>query len=374
MATWEIWLDKPDGERIALLDTVGGFAVSKVANAVGACAVTLPIEFDDMIGVDYILEFWRRPIGGSLKLFNTYFVRRWRFQDEASGQQLTFLWGFDPKYLLGGRVVAYNAESAQASMTDELDDMMRAVYIDNFGADAAVGRDLTSVGGGITVQPELSAAPSVTMAFAWTNVLKTLQKMADTSRFGGTNLYFDLEPTFTSAGLIGYNFVTKTGQPGLDRTWSSSHPAFFGRLWGNLESGYIEYDHSDEINYMYGRGRGTTDSRYEGDAEDTTRQGSSIWNRREGYANASAGGGGMSDAITQAYAQSRLEQARPVWRAGGVLLDTSQARYDIDWTFGDKVVFEHRDGWLDVIVDAVAFAVDGGGAESADFSVEAEGS
>jgi len=372
MSAWEIWLCDPEGTRLALLDRTGGFGVSRVSNAIGATAITLPPLYDNLFGLDYILEYWRKPTGGSMKFFNAYFIRRWRYED-AGGNEYTVVWGYDGNYIPAGRIVAYDAASAQALQTDYLDDMMKVTMIDALGADAGTGRILTSVGGGVTIAAELGDAPSATKGMSWRNVFDVCVDLADASRAAGTNLYFDMVPSFTSAGKIAWQFVTATTQRGYDRTQDSDNPVFFGRQWGNLEGGYWERDHESEYNYVYGRGQGFRDARYTGNAYDATRYGASIWNRREAYCNASAGGEGASDASTLADAKAKLEKGRPAWRVGGQLLDTPQARYDIDFSFGDLVTVEIRGKQIDAEISAVTFSVDGSGQESQEFRFEMEG-
>ena len=179
--------------------------------------------------------------------------------------------------------------------------------------------------------------------------------------------------SFTSAGKIAWTFRTYTGTRGADHTSDSDNPLHFGAAWGNLSGGYYEVDHTDERNYIYGRGQGERSTRYEGDASDTARIGASIWNRREEYCNAAAGGEGASDASTLADAKARLEQGRPKWRAGGALLDTPQARYGVDFDWGDRVSVDIRRKQVDAEITADAFSVDGSGNESAEFRFEVEG-
>lgn len=370
MSHWEIWLCDPEGVRLACLDRTAGFAVSRVANGIGACAIVLPDYYDDMVKLDYILEFWRKPNGGALKFFGAYFMRRWRYDDDSG---TTGVWGYDGNYLAQGRIVAYDAASAQSLQTDYLDDMMKVMIIDAIGADAGTDRILTSVGGGVTIAAELGAAPSATKGFSWRNVHDVLLDLAAASKKAGTNLYFDMVPSFTSTGKIAWTFRTFTGQRGADHTSDSSNPLHFGAAWGNLSGGYYEIDHSSEWNYVYGRGQGTKDTRYTGNAYDATRYGASIWNRREEYCNAAAGGEGASDAATLADAEARLEQGRPKWRAGGAILDTPQARYDVDFGFGDTISVDIRGKQVDAEISAVAFSVDDSGRESAEFRFEVEG-
>ena len=46
-SSWEIWLDDPLGNRLALLDTALAFNIARVANSQGSFGVSLPGNFDD---------------------------------------------------------------------------------------------------------------------------------------------------------------------------------------------------------------------------------------------------------------------------------------------------------------------------------------
>lgn len=372
---WDIWLCEPNGTRITLLEYTSGFACTRVRNGVGVAVITLSPDYDDLFGVDYLLEFWRYPESGAPKLFNVYMVRKWLFSD-GDGNLTTVLWGYDGNYLLSGRIIASAAESAQALMTAELDDMIKAIVIDTLGADAGAGRDLSSVAGGFSVAADLSAAPSATKAFAWQNVLEALQDISEASRAAGTALYFDVEPSF-SGEQIAWKFSTYTTRRGADHGADSDDPVYFGLQWGNLSGGYYGVDHSEEVNYVYGLGVGNEGQRIgidgSTDASDTTRSGKSIWNLREDYANASIGGGGKTASAVQSEANALMERSRPRWTAGGRLLDTRQARYDVHWTFGDTVVIEVRRRQVNADINVVGFSVGENGQEDTDIRVEVEG-
>ena len=253
MAHWEVWLCDPSGVRLTCLRRTAGFAVSRVQNAIGATTIVLPEYYDDLVKLDYILEYWRKPNGGTLKFYRSYFMRHWRYDEDTHTTQV---WGYDGNYITDGRTVAYDAASAQSLQTDYLDDMCKVIAIDAFGADAGAGRDLSSVGGGVSVAAELGAAPSATKGFSWRGVLDVFADLAAASRAAGTNLYYDMVESFTSAGKIAWTFRTYTGTRGADHTSDSDNPLHFGAAWGNLSGGYYEVDHTEERKYGFGRGQG----------------------------------------------------------------------------------------------------------------------
>ena len=368
MSNWEIWLDEPTGARIQLLESVISFQATKIANQPAPFSMTLPGEFDDaLLRWDGVVEFWRRPANGSMRLFNTYFIRAIGRQDDPNGREVITVSGMDSIYLLSGRIVAYDAGTAQTDMTDQADDMLKAMVVDNLGADATGARNIAA--NGIAVAGDLAAGPSITKQFSWRPLLEEMREITDKSRQAGTELYFDFVPSFGSDGLLDLTFTTYTGQIGMDRTADSDNPLYFGKEWGNLsQASYVE-DHTDEVNYVYAGGQGIQDKRDVQEVSDTDRIGLSIWNRREGFAYA-------TDMTTPAAVLSRgnayLEQYRPLRSFSGNLLDTQQSRYGIDWQFGDRVTAQYGGQEFDCMVDAVVFTVDELGQETLEARAEVE--
>ena len=366
--SWEIWLDTPTGERITTLDTVISLQATKIAKQPAPCMLTLPSTFDQsLLRWDGVLEFWRRPRGGSLRLFNAYQIRNVSRRDDMNGRETIAVVGFDPLYIVAGRIVAYYAGEAQSAMTDQADDVLKAMAVDNLGADAAGARNITA--NGVSVAADLAAAPSITKAFSWRPLLEEMREICDKSRASGTELYFDLVPSFGSDGLLDLTFTTYTGQVGLDRTSDSASPIYFGKKWGNLEKAQAIEDHTDEINYVYAGGQGTRTSRDVQETSDTDRIGLSIWNRREGFAYA-------TDLDSSASVLSRgnayLEQYRPLRSFSGNLLDTQQFRYGVDWQFGDRITAQYGGEEFDAMIDAVVFTVDENGQETLEARAEVE--
>ncbi len=371
-ATYEVWLDDPDGNRICLLDNTAGFEYALVANDPGWFSMELPGTFDlTKIRIpDGIVEIWRGFGPGTLRLENAFFILL-RERGSKDGNRFIKIAGPGVSELLVRRIVAYAAGSAQADQTDNTDDMAKEVVRDNLGADAAAGRNLASVGGGFAVQANVGGGPSITKAFSWKNVQKVVEEIAGASQQGGTELYFDIVPSITDAGRVTFQFQTWTGQRGADRTADSESPVFFGEQWGNLENPLYSEDYRNTVNYVYVGGPGEGASRETTEVSDSVRIGASIWNRREGFKDARNTEPGDTAARTTEGNQM-LNQGRPRLRFSGDVVDTEQARYGRDWFFGDRVTAVDGDLQFDCMIKALAVKLDGKGLESIGARLEVE--
>ena len=361
---YELWLTDNTGEtRLALLDMFSSFQYARVQNDVGAWWVELPADFDeDLITVDGRVEFWRGWEAGKLALDFVGFIRRLRFEMDKDGQEIITISGPDANDILDRRIVAYAAGSAQASNTDEADDMISARFRQNMGDTATdTDRDMTAFG--FTREGFLSQAPSITKAFAWRNVLKTMQDIAVAST---TTVYFGLEPLSASE----FEFRTRVGQWGQDRSDNTSSAFLqFGPQWGNVENASLEYDYTEEVTYVYAGGQGEQSEREIVELEDTTRTARSPINRREAFADARSDA--LTDGVTAA-ARRRLVDGRPRLRFRCDLLDTEQARYQRDWHFGDKVAVSYHGRQFAGPILAVQVGVDREGKETIKARLEVE--
>ena len=105
------------------------------------------------------------------------------------------------------------------------------------------------------------------------------------------------------------------------------------------------------------------------EAEDTTRTAASVWARAEGWKDARNVDSvpGVLDA-----AQTLLAENRPRRRFAGDLLDTPQARYGVDWEFGDRVTCQAWGREFDGEIRAVFFSLSGDGLETIGARVEVD--
>ena len=353
-AVIEIYMCQPDGMRIECLDYVTEYDYTLIANEPGTFYLKLPAKFNRKnIRLDNIIEIWRGFEPGTLKLEFVGFLRGWIFSDEA-GVECTELFGYSLMELLKRRIVKDYAGSAQANMTNEADDMVKAVVKDQLGADTTAARDLTSVGGGFTIQAHLADGESLTKEFAYKNVLEAAQEFCAASKQLGTEVYFDIEPVYTSVttGMIAFKLKTYTDQRGNDRTWDSSTPVYVGIDWGNLENGALEFDYSEEINYVYALGQGEGAARETVEVTDIMRTGLSIWNRREGAKDARNIDVGDVAALT-GEANTYLDEHKPKIKFTGDIIETPAFRYAKDWWFGDRITLVYADYEMDAMISKV---------------------
>ena len=370
--THEVWLCDQYGRRLTIVDNLIDFEIIKVVNSVSYCSITLPGNFhatyQTLIGVDYMVEFWRSPAQGAMQLESVFFVRDITYEEDIKGNDIIILAGPDANDLLDRRIVAYYAGSSQSSKTDNADDMMKEIILENFGSSALAPRDITDLN--FTIAGDISAAPSITKGFSWRNVLKVLQDIAYISEENGTNLYFDVVPKVISSSEIGFEFQTFTNQRGQDRTYDSNNPIMFSKEWGNLSEPILRYDYTREANFIYAGGQGEGDYRELAEASDDARIGTSVWNRREKFADAR--NEATSDGVANK-AEEVLRENVPLKRFTGKLLDTPQARYGVNWFFGDKVEISYRDIQFQGIVRALRIKMDKEGNEIITAKVEVIG-
>jgi hypothetical protein len=369
--THEVWLCDPYGRRLALVDNVVGFDIVRVANAISYCSVTLPgnfhEEFNIAASVDWVVEFWRSPEQGGNSQEATFFVREIAYEEDQGGSDLLVLAGPDATELLDRRIVAYAAGSSQSEKTDYADDMMKDIVRENLGSAATDSdRDLSDFG--FTVAADTGSGPSITKGFAWQKVLKVLQDISRISEENGTRLFFSVVPV-VSGPDINFEFRTYINQPGQDRTYDSGDPIIFSKEWGNLKDPRLHFDYLGESNYVYGGGQGEGSDRYITEQSDDVRVGSSIWNRREAFADARSE---ATQAAVQSRAKEVLRGGSPRVRFTGTLLDTPQARYGVDWFFGDRIVVSYRGLQFNGTVRAIRLSLGGDGKERVDAKVEVE--
>jgi len=113
--TYEIYLTDDRGLRLALLDYALPFSTTRDTNAIAHCTVNVPASFDEnLIRLDYGLQIWRKPPSGVMSLWRPYFLRKWRFDTTADGEEIITLTGVDCNDLLRRRIVAAYAGVAQA--------------------------------------------------------------------------------------------------------------------------------------------------------------------------------------------------------------------------------------------------------------------
>lgn len=356
----------------ATANQVVSFSYTEVLNNIGRFSLKLPGSFDRRIlRKDNRVVIWRKPPGGARKLAFMGFIRKPATRTDANGNTTREAAGYDLNYLLSGRVVAYYAGHARAEQSDQADDLMKSFVDENLGAAAlsGSGRKVTAAISSTYFSVEADAALGVsqTKAASYRKVLDVLREIADAARTDGTEVNFKVVPT----DIDSFQFQTRTGQWGRDRTAGSGSGLVFSLTRGNL-AGPIELleDATDEINRAFALGQGEGANREIQYAEDTARINASLFAVREGKIDARqfSTAAGVLDA-----ANSLLIKGRPVNTFTARLLSVAGSVYGKDWGFGDRITIDYDDRQFDALVRAVTVSVDENGAETLDTTLEAYG-
>jgi hypothetical protein len=361
----EVWLDDARGNRLAHLDKLESLELIHVLNDYGVIGIELPSDYDGYINLDGIIEVW---YNGRMEAAG--WIRKMVMYDDSNGEAHTRLIAYTGNYVLTSRIVAYAAGSAQASMTDQADDMLKEIANDNLLGDATGARDLYSTLG-LTKAANEADGQSITKSFAWRTLLYVCQDIAYASRAAGTAVYFDWLPKMVSANVMSWEFRTWINQRGIDHGTDSGQPVYFGKAWGNLAGPSLEYDHTDEVNYVYAGGQGEGSDRNINEVSDTTRIGASVWNRREGFADAR--NESADDGVT-AKGYEALNNGRPRVVFSGEITESPSTLYGVHWDFGDKVIVEYRGVEYDAIVMSARLALTSDGSLKITGKFEADAS
>ena len=355
MANHELWLTDDKGGRIALLDDFISFEGTIAVNTVGQCKLYLPSTFDtSLLRIDRMLQLWRAPKGGTLKLWRPFLIQRIRYAMNGAEETIE-VGGEDPNTLLKRRVIMGYKGSPEAEKSDYLDDMMKAyvnesmvvsAYTPGFGS-----RNYT----GLTIQRDLSKGAQAYHEAAFRNLYKALQALASKNReFGASDLFFDVVPTFVTGTSISFEFRTYVGQIGADL----SNYVVFDPQDGNFTNPFFERDWSDVQSYVITAGQGSSELRQVYEVYDKARLYVSKWAWREGFKDARSADN-EADVALEGF--DALGRGRPVMLFGGQPVDTDGTQYQRDWDYGDLVEARYRDVDAKVMVDSLTLKIDASG-------------
>lgn len=339
------------GNRLNLIQAFIHLDYVRTVNTVGAMKLTLPRQkwdYEDF-RVGQLLEIWREK-NGSLTLQNetAYILQDWVFYTDSEGNHQIDLYAKDLNMLLDTRIVAYAAGSSEAEKTDYADDMIKEIVDENLVSATTTARNISN----LSIAPELSASESMTKGFAWRNVLRTCQEIAEAATEAGTRTYFDIVRTDRAT----FQLRTYTGQRGNDHSRTSGDMRLVGEKYGNLISPSFGTYHYDEWNYVYCGGQGEEDDREIVEVDDSTRINTGYpFNRKEKFADAR---NIDTTAGVTAEANQSLGEGAPKQIMSGSLSDTPGMQYGIHYGFGDILSVEAFGFSVDCHVSSVAGKVD----------------
>src|SRR3990172_11852280 len=198
MAEYQVALLDQYGIVLTQLEVFSSLDYTRIVNSVGSLVVTIPNIYDQYLfsGTDIIrdnrIEVYRRIGGGS---FYRDMETQWlavkgnKILNER-GERLTKITCVDLMQLLTRRIVAYNSGAAQASKTDQADDVMKAIIRENFGSLATdTSRSWLTY---LSIEANFGLGQSISKAFSRRKVLTVLKELANASYQAGTYVAFDI--------------------------------------------------------------------------------------------------------------------------------------------------------------------------------------
>lgn len=360
--TFELILTDDKGSSLSELSTGLGLSASKVVNGIGEFTwVAPPTFYKDLVKPDQMLQVWYEPFGGVRKLWNVYFLRRFRYQ--ARGFEFG---GPDINGLFWRRIVAAYANTSQAQKTTmPADDMMKEVVAESLLDSAAPTPTFgTRAWANLTVQANSSLGPTISKGFAFEKLMTfdgggVLPSLARAAAEAGTEVFYGIRPRVVGSSSIDFEFWTSIGQPGQD----VSETVVFDQDSGNLLDPDLEIDHSREENYIYATGQGVESGRDVQQVWDAARIGQSIWGRAEGEADSR---NQSNPASVTASGNAKLWEGNPKIRFTGKPVDTEGTAFVKHWDVGDLVTTKFEVIEFLSIIRAATLSVDDSGRVSVD--------
>ncbi len=303
----------------------------------------LQIDFDParvdtkLFRLDTRIEPWR-TVGATAPYLDgetVYFVRKLGYRIDRSGREVFTVRCLDANMIVDGAIVAYASDTAQASKTDNCDDMMKAIVRENLGASST---DTTrSLAAYMTVQADLSLCASITKEFSRRNVGEILRDLANDSFVeNGVTLAYDV--VYTSPTML--EFRTYANRRGVDHSRTSAQPVIISRERRNLEEPELIEDHETEYTYVYAGGQGIGSARVVKTASAAPSiLSASPFSRRELWVDAR---NTSTDAAVQSEANVALQYGRYKMSLTGTIVDVEGCLDGVQYRWGDVVYSEYR--------------------------------
>ncbi|HYN88094.1 MAG TPA: hypothetical protein VER55_06170 [Ardenticatenaceae bacterium] len=357
MATYELWLSRPDGRRLAMIPHWVKLRYRRRANDVGVLGLVVPAGALPLsyYAVASRLEVWR---DGVLDTETVWLIQSVARRLTLDKERLVEIGAVCANHLLARRIVAYAASSPQATKTAvAADNIMKAIVRENLGSLATVAA--RSIASYLSVEVDRAEGPLLSKRFSYRHVLTVLQEIAEDAGESGTMIYFDVvAPTPSSL-----EFRTYKHQRGLDHSFGGAH----GLITVSPEAGTLidvrrGYDYSQEVTYVLAAGQGLQSNRAWGEASSAARAGRSPFGRRERFRDARHV---VSTSLLQSEARASLRAGQPRRIFDGIIQSNSGFRYGREWRFGDKVNAQFEGEVVACFLDTVEVEVDQDGGERA---------
>ncbi len=332
-------------------------SVHRVVGNVGLTTVTLP-------GNLYPVSFWQRDMqlaiirsvegnSGYLEGQTRWFLRKWTDRKTKQNHVMTLMF-MDANCLLTRRGVGYAANSDQSNKTGPIDNLMKAIFRENFGAFAGDERDLSAW---IGCETDMGLLPSCTQSFAWRNVHRVINDLSAMSAAAGV---WGCGDVIWNDG-VGFEFRTYLNQRGRDLRTQIE----ISEEAGNLADPVMVWDYTNEVTTVIALGRGEGANREVAVARDVRREQVSPYNRHELYLDCRHLEFGATAAL-QSEATQALADGRGKIVLTGRIAERPGFRYGYDYGFGDLVMVRHSGYAMPCMVNDVNLTIDSSGIETVD--------
>jgi len=331
--------------------------------AVGALIATLPPDYNAMLLKDARVHVMRSVNGGPAvrEGGSCFLIRAWDYADDYT--TVTALHAND---LIRRRAILYAPVLGNSLLAGPADDELKRLWNENSGGaigtfhgystvTASADQTQADLSALISVQPNLSAAPTVSGYVPWRNLLEVYEEVCDFSTESGTWLAAEIvSPTESTVQL-----QTFIGQRGVDRRISTGSGLLFTRVRGNIDNALLTIDATEEITAAQALGAVPfTGNRYTGFAMDYTRAGESPFGRIEAVVDS---GEAPNDATLTNDSQAAVRAGLPRITAVADLVETDPAIRGIHYDFGDYVTVEIRGVQYDMRLNLLEVSLTGSG-------------
>lgn len=348
MADYSVWVSDPFGVELEVIDYFHKLDYSRSINGVGVLNMTVPYSID--FKKDYRIGVWRTV--GSKTYLDTdtvFLVRKIVKTRDSRGRRLVSITAFSALILLGDRIVAYPAGSAESDKTNvAIDDMMKEVVKENLTNPSDTDRSIIKY---VSVDGFDGAGPVDSKAFAWRLVADVLGELSLLASKNGFPIYYDI------VAVPPRNLVFKTFPLIRGKNLTGDDGLILSEEMGSLTDVVITEDYTNEKTFVYAGGQGEGDLRIIRTAEDSVGIGQSPFGRREVFVNATSS---EDSNVVQSAADSKLRASRSLFNFEATIIDNEQARYGIDWGLGDLVVANAGKESFNCMVDNIRVSLSGG--------------
>ena len=312
------------GTLLAVLTHWRSLSYERRVNNVGVLQLVMNCD-DERVGLfdtDVLIEVWRKVSGEDWYRDFTGLHRTEYNALEVDGKPTFTAYARGPLDLLARRILLGYAGTSYTRKTGAAESVFKSL-VEEQAVSGEIARTITGLG----VAPNSGGGNNITVQRAWRGLLEVLQEYA--GDVGGGD--FDLVNTDNGT----WEFRWYTGQLGTDRTSGNGvvPPVIFATGFGNMRLPVYGLARAGEINAVTVGGQGTEDERAIVTRTDEAAIAASVWNRCEGFRNAS---GNMTvDGLNAADAALEEGQARE--KFDFAIVQAGPWLYGRDYDLGDLV-------------------------------------